>query len=370
MTEQKRPTSKLRSHLRKNTTRRHFLTTTAKAGVGVAAAWPFVLTPGKAKAATVIRYADDGGRTGQGRDKLYIKPFMKKTGIEVRTRIGDHKLAKLKAMLKTGNLEVDVSQLNAPQSMAGMKEGLFEKLDRSKLDLSNHVFPQWQWRDTVAWEYYSGGLGYNTETFKADQVPQSWADFWNVKKFPGRRGIRPRPQETLEKALMADGVAAKDLYPLDMDRAFKSMDRIKEHINIWIPSAAKSVEHLQSKELDYTYTYSGRIMTARGEGVPLAFNFDIPLSVPQNMVILKGAKNYDACLQLIGWFLDPEPGATWFTQYIGYGPTDKRTADKLSAEVKSKLPSYDNQKAAWINPEWWGENMADATKRFAKWQLS
>ena len=79
MTKQKRPISKFHSHLRKGTTRRHFLTTTAKAGVGVAAAWPFVLTPGKAKATTAIRYADDGGRTGQGRDKMYIKPFMKKT---------------------------------------------------------------------------------------------------------------------------------------------------------------------------------------------------------------------------------------------------------------------------------------------------
>ena len=119
---------------------------------------------------------------------------MKKTGIEVRTRIGDHKLAKLKAMFKTGNLEVDVSQLNAPQSMAGMKEGLFEALDKSKLDLSNHVFPQWQWKDTVAWEYYSGGLGYNTETFKPDQVPQSWADFWNVQSSRDAEASGPAPR--------------------------------------------------------------------------------------------------------------------------------------------------------------------------------
>ena len=202
------------------------------AGAGVAAGLPLILTPGKAKASVVIRYADDGGRTGQGRERLYIKPFMEKTGIEVRTRTGDHKLAKLKAMIKTGNLEVDVSQLNAPQSIAGMKEGLSAELDTSRLDLSNHAFPQWVWSAAVAWEYYSGGLGYNTETIEEDGVPQSWADFWDVEKFPGRRGIRPRPQETLEKALMADGVTPKDLYPLDVDRAFEAMDRIKEHIDI------------------------------------------------------------------------------------------------------------------------------------------
>ena len=335
----------------------------------MAALGTYFFTPGKAKASTVIRYADDGGRTGQGRDQIYIKPFMEKTGIEVITRTGDHRLAKLKAMLKTGNLEVDVSQLNAPQSMAGVKERLFAPLDRTKLDLSNHIFPQWAWESTVAWEYYSGGLGYNTETYMEDQVPQTWADFWDVENFPGRRGIRPRPQETLEKALMADGVAPNDLYPLDVDRAFNSMDRIKDHIAIWVPSAAKSVEFLQSKELDYTYTYSGRIMTARSEGVPLAFNFDMPISIPQNMVILKGANNYDACLQLIAWFLNPEPGLTWFTQYIGYGPTDKVTADMLSPEVKAKLPSYTNPKACWIDVEWWGDNLVAAEERFAKWLL-
>ena len=70
MTQETPSTSKLRARLRKDTTRRHFLTSTAKAGAGMAAAWPLILTPGKAKAATVIRYADDGGRTGQGRDKL------------------------------------------------------------------------------------------------------------------------------------------------------------------------------------------------------------------------------------------------------------------------------------------------------------
>lgn len=368
MTTRTRSTTK--PHKKKSTTRRHFLTSTAMAGAGVAAGLPLILTPGKAKASVVIRYADDGGRTGQGRDRLYIKPFMEKTGIEVRTRTGDHKLAKLKAMIKTGNVEVDVSQLNAPQSIAGTKEGLFAELDTSKLDLSNHAFPQWVWSAAVAWEYYSGGIGYNTETIKEDGVPQSWADFWDVEKFPGRRGIRPRPQETLEKALMADGVAPKDLYPLDVDRAFKAMDRIKEHIDIWVPSAAKSVEHLQTKELAFTYTYSGRIMIARSEGFPLAFNFDFPISVPQNMVIMKGGKNYDACLQLIGWFLNPEPGVPWFTQFIGYGPTDTVTADMLSDDVKAKLPRYDNPNACWIGVEWWSDNLVDLEKRFANWLLT
>ena len=370
MTERKRLTSRLRTRLRKSTTRRHFLASTAKAGVGVAAAWPFVLTPGKAKAAAVIRYADDGGRTGIGRGEFYIKPFMKKTGIEVKTYIGSNTLAKIKAMVKTGNLEFDMANDAGTTALAASKEGLLEKLDKSKLDLSRHAIPSWIWDDTVAWEYYSGGIGYNTDTTKDEEAPPSWADYWDVNKYPGRRGFRTRPNETMEQALMADGIAPKDLYPLDIDRAFKSLDRIKPHVKIWISQTAKTIEHLQTKELDYTFTYSGRVMVAKSEGFPLGFNFDIPISSPQNVWILKGAQNYDSVIKLCDWFLNWEPGVKWFTKFIGYGPTDSVTMDKLSAEVKAKLPSLDNEKACWTDVSWWGDNLADMTKRYKKWQIT
>ena len=213
---------------------------------------------------------------------------MKKTGIEVKTYIGSKTLAKIKAMVKTGNLEFDMANDAGTTALAASKEGLLEKLDKSKLDLSRHAIPSWIWDDTVAWEYYSGGIGYNTDTTKDEEAPPSWADYWDVNKYPGRRGFRTRPNETMEQALMADGIAPKDLYPLDIDRAFKSLDRIKPHVKIWISQTAKTIEHLQTKELDYTFTYSGRVMVAKSEGFPLGFNFDIPISSPPERVDLEG----------------------------------------------------------------------------------
>ncbi len=368
MTERKSRSKAARQKPTWRSTRRDFLGGATAVGVGIAAGLPVVLTPGKARASEVIRYADDGGRTGQGRDKLYIKPFMKATGIEVKTYIGQKNLAKMKAMVKANNLEFDMVNDGGSNLVSASKAGLLEKLDKSKLDLTHKLFPEWDWEDTLAWEYFSGGLGYNEETIS--DPPTTWADFWDIDKYPGRRGMRTRPQYTLEEALMADGVAPKDVYPMDLERAFKSMDRIKPHIKIWIEQTAKTIEHLQTQELDYTSTFSGRIFIARSEGLPLNFVFDMPNSSPQNVGIMKGAQNYDSCLKLVQWFFNGEPGVEWFTAFIGYGPTDSETMAMLSDEVKSKLPDPANPKANWVDVGWWGDNLEDVVKQYKTWLLT
>src|SRR5215813_6795383 len=60
--------------------------------------------------------------------------------------------------------------------------------------------------------------------------PQSWADFWDVKKFPGSRCLYDRSFSCLAFALLADGVPTDKLYPMDVDRAFRKMSELKPHI--------------------------------------------------------------------------------------------------------------------------------------------
>ena len=74
---------------------------------------------------------------------------------------------------------------------------------------------------------YTTVLAYRTDAFKGRRAPASWADFWNVKDIPGRRGLRKHPFDTIEEALMADGVATDKVYPCDIDRALASLDKIK-----------------------------------------------------------------------------------------------------------------------------------------------
>jgi len=69
------------------------------------------------------------------------------------------------------------------------------------------------------------------------------ADFFNTKKFPGKRGLRKSPKANLEMALVADGVAAADVYDVlatseGVDRAFAKLDSIKDSV-VWWESGAQ-----------------------------------------------------------------------------------------------------------------------------------
>ncbi|MEO1537928.1 MAG: ABC transporter substrate-binding protein [Pseudomonadota bacterium] len=348
--------------------RRSFMKGATTTAIAATIAGPVMVTPGKAQASTVIRFADDGGRTGEGRAEHFVKPFMEATGIEVRTFVGQKDLAKMKAMVRTGNLEFDVITDGGSFLSPAGKDGLLEELDTSKLDLSTHLFPQWVWEHHIAWQYFSGGLGYNSDSIT--DAPTSWAEYWDIERFPGRRGFRTRPQYTLEEALQADGVDPKDLYPLDVDRAFASLDRIKNDVRIWISETAKTIEHLQTNELDYASTFSGRVLQAQGEGLPIGFAFEMTNSEPLTAALMKGAENQDACLQLVQWFLTGESADGWFNAFGGYGPADSKIMDKLPESVTVNLPDPLNPKANWVDVDWWGENLEEVSKRYKEWLLT
>ncbi len=91
----------------------------------------------------------------------------------------------------------------------GCGEGLFEKLDWSAIGGKEHYLPQ---------AVSDCGLGAVIATtvlaWDKDKLPvaPSWSDFWDVAKYPGKRGLHKGVRGNLEFALMADGVAPGDVY--------------------------------------------------------------------------------------------------------------------------------------------------------------
>jgi putative spermidine/putrescine transport system substrate-binding protein len=333
---------------------------------------PLVLTPGKAKASTLIRFADDGGgANAEARKAVYLDPFSKKTGIEVKVYVGQRNLAKVKAMMQTGNLEYDMSADQAVVAAAADNEGYLEKLDKSKLDLTRHMFPQWVYDTRIAYQFYCQGLAYNKENLAGKPVASNWKEYWDVENFPGRRAFLVRAPETMEAALMADGVAPKDMYPLDIDRAFKSLDKMKPHIQVWYEDIAKSIELLQTKETDYAHTSSPRTIAAQKAGVPLDFIWTSVIAGDAELFILKGAENYDACMQLVGFFLtDSDAGVDFLKRLPGNGPVDSEVLAKLPADLKAKLPDPKDPNRVWLDSSYWAANTAPVVERLRLWLLS
>ena len=112
--------------------------------------------------------------------------------------------------------------------MTACREGLLE--DRYAVVDTSPLDPQFVSECAIPVLQYAFTIAYNTDVFPDDH-PTSWADFFNVEKYPGKRGFwRSVTSGIFEAALLADGVPADQLYPLDIDRAFRKLDSIKEHI--------------------------------------------------------------------------------------------------------------------------------------------
>jgi putative spermidine/putrescine transport system substrate-binding protein len=343
--------------------RRQILAGAAAMSAGLAAP---ALLGRRAAAAEKVVFIGWGGSTQDAQNKTILKGFEDATGSQV-VSISGPDLAKLKVQVRSGDVEWDVIELPGPQAIAAERQGLLEPLDKSLVDTSDMFLPA---RDcSAAFYVYPGGIGYDPKRQPADKVPRSWPQFWDPVGFPGRRGLRTRPDEILEIALMGDGVAPKSLYPLDVDRAFKALDWLKPHVAKWISETPQTVTLLTNNEIDFVYTYSGRIEAAKRQGLSVGFVYESTLVTPSCVCVPKGTKHREAAMKLFNCFLRPDLQAA-FCNITGYGPTKRAAVPLLTAEAKAQQSNLDDPRTAITNVEWWADNYVAVSQRFKEWLIS
>lgn len=358
------PKNKKLTEMRTGVSRRKFIIGAGAAGM--AASWPLILTPGKAKAADNLVLISWGGDYRKAIEAAYTVPFTKETGIPVV--ISDTPdLAKVKAQVTTKNVEWDVFDGVGSMAMSGQKEGYWETLDKSIVDTSTlrtGVFP-----DTVAFYMAAGGIAWDPKRYPDGKHPVDFKGYFDTKTFPGRRSFRTRVSETLEAALIADGVAPRSLYPLDVDRAFKALDRIKPDVAKWIEQTPQTITLLQQNEVDFTYTYASRVKPAAAGGQSIQFSFDQTLNVAEYVQIVKGAPHKEAAMKFVAFMLRPDRLAA-FCEQLGLAPNSDKAAALLSPEAKKWVPDMNSPKNAVIDDTWWAANFAPLEKRFKEWLLA
>ena len=188
----------------------------------------------------------------------------------------------------------------------------------------------------LAGEYCVGGdvfstvLAWNTKTY-GDKGPQSWADFWDVKKFPGKRSYRKGVAGALEPALMADGVPPDKVYevlsqPGGIERAIKKIKELKPHIAVWWSSGAQHAQLMKDGEVDMITGWNGRFDVVAKDGGKVAYTFNQALLDYDCYAIPKGAPNKAAAMKFLAEISKPQYQAE-FTKYITYGPTNKKAYD-------------------------------------------
>lgn len=349
-------------------TRRTFLVTSgATIAAAAATSGPLIIVPGKAKAAEKVVFATWGGQLQESLTEAYIKPFTKETGIEVVVT-GAPDMAKITAQVKAGDVETDIADLAGSYVVPGDKNGLWEPVNTKIVDRSNILDPKFNRANQQGYYTYAGGVGYSEERNPGNKHPSNWAEFWDVKKFPGRRGLRSRPGETLEVALMADGVPGSKVYPIDVERAFKALDRIKPNVSHWIAETPKTVTLIQGNETDFTYAYNGRVYFANREGAKLGWAGDQAYIAPNWISVVQKARNKEAAFKFMNSLLNPERQAH-FAKLMTYSPVVKGADKFISPEVKKLLPDPLNPNSCFENVDWWGDKNEELTKRFKEWQM-
>lgn len=352
-------------------TRRKVLSTGAGIAAATSVGGPLILSAGKARAAGKLYLASYGGSYGEALDEVFFKPFAKETGIEVvQTAPAD--LAKLKAQVMSGSVEWDVVEMLPTETITATNEGLLLPIDYSVVQMGDLLYPQAKQPTAASVFTYTGGIGYDKTRHPDGKHPGTFADFWNVQKFPGRRGLRSRPNDTLEIAILASGTDPKNVYPIDVDKAFKMLDEIKPHIRKWVETAPQSVQLIQTNELDFTYTFNGRVFGANQQGIPLGYSSQQLLIFFNQFTVPKGAKNPGDAMKLINSMMRPERQAA-FCEKIAYPPVTKKGMEMVSAAIKKEwVPDPNNPKNLAINSEWWGApgRFAELTERFKKWMLT
>lgn len=333
---------------------------------GAAALGPLILVPGRSRAAERISLITWGGNYHQAVQDAFVAPFSKETGIEVV--IADTPdLAKVKAQVMSRNIEWDVFDAPGSMALAGSAAGFWEPLDKSIVDTGDIYVPVGD--DYLPVYTYAGGVGWDPKRFPDGKHPTDFPTLFDAGKFPGRRGLRTRIAETLDTALLGDGVAPDKLYPLDVERGFKVLERIKPAVKKWIAETPQTVSLVQNNEVDFSYTYSGRVRTAQAAGVSIDFSFAQTINSLDYMCVLRGSPRKAAAMKLLAFMVRPDRQAA-FADIIGYTPTSRKALGMVSPETKKWLPDMTNPRNAVMDDKWWQGNYVPLQKRFDEWLLT
>lgn len=325
-------------------------------GAAAVAALSLFGLPGAAKAQDSLTVVSWGGVYQDAERFALFQPTAKDMGITINedTLSG---LAEIRLQVQSGAVTWDIVELGTSGCVQGAAEGLFEPLDYNVIN-TDGMAPNTYAEHWIGVMYYSTVLAWNTDKY-GDNPPQSWADFWDVEKFPGSRALWNSPDTMLELALMADGVAPDELYPIDVDRAFAKMNEIRANIDVWWTSGAQSAQLIKDGEVDMIALWVSRVIGAIKDGANADYTFNQGVIDIGCMTVPRGSPKKELAMRVLAEFVSPDKQAN-LPMHIDYGPVNAKAYDtgKISAEKQKTLNSASHNLALQVafDPKFWADN--------------
>lgn len=303
--------------------------------------------------------------------EVFTNAFAQATGLPVDVQTWEGGLDPLRDRLKAPDTNTwDLVQVDADELATGCGEGLFEKLDWSAIGGKDHYASQAVSDCGVGAALSATILAWDKDKF---QTTPSWADFWDVAKYPGKRGLMKGPRTNLEIALLADGVAPGDVYKTlrtsdGIERAFRKLDQIRPYA-VWWQNGDEASRILGSGEVLMTSASNGRIALAnRTEHRNFGVQWAGSLSAVHFWAVMKGSPNLRQANQFL-YFVGDSAIEARLVPLIPYPGLAKGATEGLSPELLATIPLNPANQAGTlaIDEGFWRDNLDKLSQRFAAW---
>ncbi len=274
-------------------------------------------------------------------------------------------------------LDWDVIAVDGQELAAGCKAGLFAPVDplfdkaqgdvlgdrgRFVVPPSGCGIPAFTRGTVLAWD--------------ADKVqrppdhPLTWADFWDVAKVPGKRGLRWGPRGTLELALLADGVAPAEIYKTlstsaGVDRAFRRLDQLRPYL-VWWHDDAEAASILGSGEVLMTSAPDDTIGGAEIGGRRFGVQWQGGLVAVVSWAVQRGTPARDAAWKFLAYATDAANQAA-LAQRVAYGPVVAGADKSMPQPAWGATPTAHLPDLLPIDEAFWQTHLDALTQRFADW---
>ncbi|MBC6460335.1 ABC transporter substrate-binding protein [Actinomadura sp. HBU206391] len=317
------------------------------------------------KELTVVMW---GGDDQQKAVSAYVEPWGKERGVKIK-QDSPTDYAKLRAQVESKKVSWGVVEVEPNFAANACAKGWAVKLDKTKIDMSK-VKPELVGECGIPTLQYAFTIAYNTEKFSAANHPRTWAEFFDTQRFPGKRGFwKYATGAIFEAALLADGVPADKLYPLDIDRAFRKLETIKKDI-VWYETGEEQQQLVGSGEAPLVQAWNGRIFAAAKEGRPVANEWNQHLLSYDQLMIPAGYKNQALAEEWMNWYLNHPKEQAGYTNHAAYAPVNDEALKYVNDDVRKEIPtSPENapKRAAIMNYTYWAENYDKVTERLNEW---
>ena len=320
-----------------------------------------------------INVSGYGGVLNEYLTKVFGQPFEQKTGIRVNFG-ANASLALAKLQVAAGTpAQWDVIVLTGAEYVAAVEQSLIVPYDYGIIDASQ-IPPEYKQSHGVKLSLFLFSMCWDKRQVPDDQAPRTWAEFWDTGRFKGKRSLYSNVSDgsVLEMALLADGVALDKLYPLDIGRALRSLERLGRQNIIWHTTNQEPIQQLTSGAVPLASAFNGRVILANRAGAQLGYSpaYSAVSGNPYTVSVASAHKT--EAFKLLNFMLTDVKGDAEYMQLTNYALPNTAALKLVPQAVLDQLPTSPSlQDKVFVKDDvWWAANLAKATQAFKEWQLA